>query len=153
MLSGLTMVPKKVTKKNTRVGIDTLIFLKQALHLAPSLASVLLGMKDRVDNVAALSLIETLAQNFGNPVLHRLLEKIGCIMTESTSYSKSAHEMRNQECFALKTGINGLLDVSRKTFLQAVEDLYRVLSLVIYAHKCASRPYYLSLVFCFCFLF
>ena len=34
--------------------------------------------------------------------------------------------MRHQECFAVKAGTNGLLDVSRKTFLQSVEDIHMV---------------------------
>ena len=34
--------------------------------------------------------------------------------------------MRHQECFAVKAGKHGLLDVSRKTFLQSVEDIHMV---------------------------
>lgn len=60
-------------------------------------------------------------------------------ITESTTYSKvklaifklfdakqSAQEMRHQECFALRSGMNGLLDVARTTFLQCVEDIHKV---------------------------
>jgi DNA mismatch repair protein MSH4 len=32
--------------------------------------------------------------------------------------------MRHQECFALRAGLDGLLDVARKTFLQTVEDIH-----------------------------
>jgi hypothetical protein len=31
-----------------------------------------------------------------------------------------------QECFAVNAGIDGLLDVARKTFLQSVEDIYEL---------------------------
>ena len=41
MLSGLTHQPKKVTQKTASTGIDTLIFLKQALKTAPALAGAL----------------------------------------------------------------------------------------------------------------
>ncbi len=41
MLSGLTTTPKQVTQKTARAGIDTLIYLKQALHTAPALADAL----------------------------------------------------------------------------------------------------------------
>jgi hypothetical protein len=30
-----------------------------------------------------------------------------------------------QECFAIRPGVNGLLDVARKTYLQSCEDIYQ----------------------------
>lgn len=33
-----------------------------------------------------------------------------------------------QECFAVNAGIDGLLDVARKTFLQSVEDIHELAS-------------------------
>jgi DNA mismatch repair protein MSH4 len=62
-----------------------------------------------------------------DPQLGGLLNLLLASITESTEYSRSAHEMRHQECFALRNGIHGLLDVARKTFLQTVEDIYRVM--------------------------
>jgi hypothetical protein len=42
--------------------------------------------------------------------------------------------MRHQECFAVKAGKHGLLDVSRKTFLQSVEDIYTVRLYLLQEH-------------------
>lgn len=48
------------------------------------------------------------------------------MLTESTVFSKNSLEMRHNECFALRSGLDGLLDVARKTFLQSVEDIYKL---------------------------
>ncbi len=156
MLCGLTTVPKSVTPKTAKVGIDTLIFLKQTLKIAPMLANTLEAMRPRQggqsrtsqygetlfstsaqqlpaqssnaggSDSADYALLDAIIANLREPQLQLLLDDILDTITESTEYSRSAHEMRHQECFALKNGIHGLLDVARKTFLQTVEDIYRV---------------------------
>lgn len=55
---------------------------------------------------------------------------IGELISESTAFSKSSHEMKHQECFAIRSGRSGELDVARKTYLQSVEDIYSVWSLM-----------------------
>ena len=142
MLSGLTSNPKHVTPKTARVGIDTLIYLKQALKTAPALAAALRTLdrsnnnSGNTDNASAAAqqshpLVAAIVSNLCDPALGRIEASIQAVVTESTAFSKSAHEMRHQECFALRAGIHGLLDVARKTFLQTVEDLYRVGILLI----------------------
>ena len=51
--------------------------------------------------------------------------------------------MRHQECFAVKAGRHGLLDVSRKTFLQSVEDIHTVNSLgnIYFKSSCQHGNY------------
>jgi len=79
-------------------------------------------------------LVGAIEHNLRDPSLQAMETSILQMVTESTSYSKSVHEMRHQECFALRAGIHGLLDVSRKTYLQTVEDLYKVLN--TYSTRC-----------------
>lgn len=45
---------------------------------------------------------------------------------DSTVHEKSTKTRRLQECFAIKAGVCGLLDVARKAFLQSVEDVYEL---------------------------
>lgn len=150
MLSGLTTQPKNVTSKTARVGIDTLIYLKQTLRTTPALAEALKGINTIIPSHSATTadalpitatesassttlshpLISAIISNLTDDALSKMEDSILTAITESTAFSKSAHEMRHQECFALRTGIHGLLDVARKTFLQTVEDLYRVSSIL-----------------------
>jgi DNA mismatch repair protein MSH4 len=126
MLSGLTHQPKTVTQKTAHNGIDTLIYMKQALHTAPLLAAALQKLSGTEADAAAQPLVGAINENLSDPTLKSMEDAINAVLTESTTFSKSMHEMRHQECFALRTGLHGLLDVARKTFLQTVEDLYKV---------------------------
>jgi DNA mismatch repair protein MSH4 len=128
-------VPKNVTPKTARVGIDTLIFLKESLKLSPRVVDVITSMKkvaSNTDDDVINPLLAAIAQNLRDPELSKIEALIMGMITESTSYQKSAHAMRHQECFALKNGIHGLLDVARKTFLQTVEDIYAVRNALLY---------------------
>lgn len=60
-------------------------------------------------------------------------------LVDSAKSSRNAHEMKNQECFAVKPGISGLLDVSRKTFLTAVEGIYAKAEQLSEQHEAAIR--------------
>ena len=125
MLSGLTTVPKTLTAKTAKISIDTLIFLKQTLKVIPSLASALHNLIEEIPrDVDVSTLMQALFANLTSPAVNELQDLVDSAITESTNYSKSAHEMRHQECFALRAGLDGLLDVARKTFLQTVEDIH-----------------------------
>lgn len=151
MLNGLVTVPKNITPKTARVGIDTLIFLKETLKLSPKVVDVITSMKKLAtsDNSSTVMnpLLVAIAQNLRDPELSKIEALIMDMITESTTYQKSAHAMRHQECFALKNGIHGLLDVARKTFLQTVEDIYavRLSHFVFNSHFMSSYCIYLQL--------
>jgi hypothetical protein len=51
---------------------------------------------------------------------------INQLLNETTTFSKSNIVMKQQECFAIRNGLNGLLDVARATYTQLVEDIYEV---------------------------
>lgn len=107
MLSGLTTVPKHVTPKTAKTGIDTLIYLKQTLKIAPILADVLKDLLQTINkpnNSEDKTLLEAMIENLAAPPLTILLDIINSTLTESTEYSRNSHSMRHQECFALKTG-------------------------------------------------
>ncbi|KAL9191169.1 hypothetical protein ACHAXT_000875 [Thalassiosira profunda] len=85
------------------------------------------------------------------PALSRVLDAVSNIFTESTSYSKSSHAMRHQECFALRPETDGMMDVLRKAFLANVDDIYRLADeysesydITVQVRETASRGYYLS---------
>ena len=161
MLGGLTVAkPKQVTVKNARQGIDTLIFLRQALKTSHSTAEVLDGLLPVDDHAAGATtavdqLVRALIRNLravpGQP-LDQLGQAIDDTFTESTSFSKNSLEMRHQESFAIRAGRHGLLDVSRKTFLQCVEDIYSAAEtyskelggVSVKVSNNATRGYYLS---------
>lgn len=149
MLSGLVTVPRTITYATIKIGIDTLIYLKTIIQNAAQLSRVIYSC---IDNTCSQSqLLMLLASNFIDPQFDNLLISIDHTITESTSYTKNAHEMRHQECFAIHSGVNGLLDVARTTFQQSVEDMYLLAEQYEHQHQVtvkvcfnASRGYHLS---------
>jgi len=47
------------------------------------------------------------------------------VINEDTAYAKQPLELRNQRTYAVKSGVNGLLDVARITYKEATEDAYQ----------------------------
>ncbi|CAM9831328.1 unnamed protein product [Pylaiella littoralis] len=70
-------------------------------------------------------LLKAMLDNFRDPCLDKMLERLDAVLTESTSYSKNPAMMRHQECFAVRPDVDGMLDVARQTFLQSMEDIYQ----------------------------
>ena len=50
---------------------------------------------------------------------------INRIINEDTTYAKQPLELRNQRTYAMKSGVNGLLDVARTMYKEATEDVYQ----------------------------
>jgi DNA mismatch repair protein MSH4 len=46
-------------------------------------------------------------------------------VNEDTTYARQPLELRNQRVYAVKSGVNGLLDVARTTYKEASEDAYQ----------------------------
>ena len=143
VLTGLTTVPKQINAKTASVSIDTLICLKDTLKVTQLLTDTL----HLLDGAGPRNvLVEAMIRNLEHPSfavakaaiddLVRLthlhthhffansIRSIARQLVDSAKSSRNAHEMKHQECFAVKPGISGLLDVSRKTFLTAVEGIY-----------------------------
>ncbi|KAL1654742.1 MutS protein msh4 [Didymella pomorum] len=47
------------------------------------------------------------------------------VINEDTTYAKQPLELRNQRTYAVKSGVNGLLDIARTTYKEATEDAYQ----------------------------
>ena len=123
MLSGLSSTPKALTANTARVGIDALIALKHLLRLLPDLLRAMEPIRSAAVGHAE-SLLQTLIDNFSAASFAQMEQDIDEALTESTSFSRNAEEMRHQECFAVRAGAHGLLDVARTSYLQCVEDMH-----------------------------
>ena len=58
-----------------------------------------------------------------SPFLASILETLQVIMSDSVKYQKGLLNMRMQRCFAVKTGVNGVLDLSRTSYTELVDDV------------------------------
>ena len=139
MLTGLTYDPKTITRNTVRTAIDTLIFMKHSVKLATQLSIICKNLLDADDIYwkeyensdrgkanRNSTYVQEFITNFSNSNLFDIEQQISNLFSESTTFSKSSQEMRFQECFAIKSGVHGLLDVSRKTYLITVEEIHEV---------------------------
>lgn len=102
MLTGLSLTFKIATVKTARTCIDTLIFLKQTLQIAPLLAEALFGLLDHSGGVGRKTdginsginkLVKVLSDNLRADCFTSLQEAISDIFTDSTVYFKSPLEV------------------------------------------------------------
>jgi hypothetical protein len=77
------------------------IYLKHTLELLPSLVSAMTSCE--------CGLFRAIRENLSHPHIGFLKERINEIINENTSFSKGTQQMITQQCFAIKSGINGLL--------------------------------------------
>jgi hypothetical protein len=63
--------------------------------------------------------------NLRSTYRYRIQELINRVVNEDTTYAKQPLELRNQRIYAVKSGVNGLLDVARTTYKEASEDAYQ----------------------------
>lgn len=54
---------------------------------------------------------------------HEILEKVQEVINENAKVQKGSASMKLQRCFAVKGGINGLLDVARRTYCELIDDM------------------------------
>lgn len=101
----------------------------------------------------ANALLEVATDTLSDPCLQELQALIDRTITESTVFSKSSHEMKYQECFAVRPEISGMLDVARKAFLQSVEEIHalaeeyaRELQVPVKVTYTVSRGYFLVIL-------
>jgi DNA mismatch repair protein MSH4 len=122
-LSYLVTVPKAMTAKVASQSIETLMMLRASIKLSFQLGSL-------IDQLCAMSqgqnceLLIAIAKSLQDSELSASLQLIDESLSESAEFSKSGHEKRQSECFALKAGLHPKLDISRITFLDSVENIY-----------------------------
>ena len=69
-------------------------------------------------------LLAAMRENFGHPPLGVMLEEIGVVLDSDTHAHKQPFISRTQQCFAVKNGADGLLDIARATFCRLTEEVH-----------------------------
>ncbi|KNG49018.1 dna mismatch repair protein muts [Stemphylium lycopersici] len=116
ILTALIVTPSKVTLQTSEQAINQVIMLKHFVNSVNPVFEALTGTGSiMLHNIRELCAPENVA-----PVQ----ELIGRVINEDTTYARQPLELRNQRTYAVKSGVNGLLDVARTTYKEATEDAY-----------------------------
>ncbi|KAF2474591.1 uncharacterized protein BDR25DRAFT_383924 [Lindgomyces ingoldianus] len=117
ILTALIVIPTKPTIQTTEQSINHVIMLKQFVTSVNPIYEALTGARSSMlHNIRELCAPENVI-----PVQAR----IDAVINEDTSYAKQPLELRNQRTYAVRSGVNGLLDVARTTYKEAIEDAYQ----------------------------
>ncbi|KAF2831995.1 DNA mismatch repair protein MutS [Ophiobolus disseminans] len=117
ILTALIITPSKPTLQTTEMAINQIIMLKHFVGSVNPIFEALTGTgSSMLDNIRELCAPENVAP---------IQELIDRVINEDTTYARQPLELRNQRIYAVKSGVNGLLDVARTTYKEASEDAYQ----------------------------
>ncbi|KAM0425519.1 hypothetical protein ACHAPT_009308 [Fusarium lateritium] len=114
LLTKLIIIPDNVGVQQLEEQINHVLMVKSFLDAVSKLYTALQpATSELLVKVRALCRPE---------LTSRSLEKIHRSIEPDVTYMKSALDLRNRRTFAVKTGINGMLDVARQTYKEVTEE-------------------------------
>ena len=116
ILTSLIVIPTRPTLYTTEQSINHIIMLKQFVNSVYPVYEGLIGARSAM----LINIRELCAPENVVPVQ----QMINRVINEDTTYAKQPLELRNQRTYAVKSGVNGLLDVARKTYSESMQDAY-----------------------------
>ncbi|KAA8521355.1 hypothetical protein F0562_012026 [Nyssa sinensis] len=119
--------PKKVTNealgidnaRKSQILISSIILLKTALDALPLLSKVLKDAKGFLLGNVYKSVCE-------NEKYASIRKRIGEVIDEDVLHARVPFVARTQQCFAVKAGIDGLLDIARRSFCDTSEAIHKL---------------------------
>ncbi|EMC91499.1 hypothetical protein BAUCODRAFT_79898 [Baudoinia panamericana UAMH 10762] len=144
MLTQLILIPMQPTLKDTEQAINNVIMLKQSVIFIKPVFEALTGARcDLLQHIRRLCAVEN---------VERIQELIDSTINEDTTYATQPLDLRNQRTYAVKSGVNGLLDVARQTYKEAMSDAIKHItdlreenSLTLQTKFDSSRHFYMRI--------
>ena len=129
----LIITPTKPTLQTTEAAINQIIMLKHFVGsvnpiyeaLTGTGSSMLNNIREVCNTYSVSSLANDISQLCAPENVAPIQELIDHVINEDTTYARQPLELRNQRIYAVKSGVNGLLDVARTTYKEASEDAYQ----------------------------
>ncbi|KAJ8102776.1 muts domain V-domain-containing protein [Lipomyces tetrasporus] len=120
LLTSLISIPTKPSIKFSEQRINDIILLKQSISCIPTTAAAVHSCHSDL-----LVAIRELCAHESIRLVRNLIDE--CI-NEDCQWAKTPVELRNQRCFAVKQGRNGLLDVARRSYKEVTEDVMALIA-------------------------
>lgn len=115
ILANMAFRVKRQTNKVLDQQIDVILFLKHILNLVPGLCNIL--------GSSSLPFFNTYFVLLSNERYDEMLYIINSKIREDCVYSKTTPNKRLQRCYATQDGIIDLLDITRKTMDENIENI------------------------------
>ncbi|KKZ65073.1 DNA mismatch repair protein MSH4 [[Emmonsia] crescens] len=120
VLTSLIVIPTKATFQYAEQSINNVIMLKTYVNAIKPIYQALSGAQSSL-----LLAIRNLCapQEYG-----AIVDMINSTLNEDVTYQSRPLDLRNQRTYAVKAGINSLLDVARQTYKEANNDVVELAS-------------------------
>ncbi|KAI4195202.1 MAG: hypothetical protein LQ350_007324 [Teloschistes chrysophthalmus] len=115
ILTAITIMPTKPTIQYSEQSINNVIALKQYVKSIPAVFEALATVNSELLLCAPQRIID----------VQRLIDET---INEDITYQSQPLDLRNQRTYAIKSGVNGLLDVARQTYKEANADAYQLVT-------------------------
>lgn len=117
LLTKLIIISTTSDVTHVEEQINQVLMLKSFLEATPELHEALSPAK---------SPLLTKVRDLCHPELTgSVLDSIRRVIEADVTYMKSPLDLRNQRTFAVKSGISGMLDVSRQTYKELTEEIHQ----------------------------
>ncbi|KAF4445904.1 hypothetical protein F53441_10375 [Fusarium austroafricanum] len=117
LLTKLIIVPTSADVQKVEEQINQVLMIKSFLESIPELYTALAP--------ATSALLVKIRELCRPEITNQSLNRIRLTIEADVTYMKSALDLRNQRTFAVKAGINGMLDVSRQTYKELTEEVHK----------------------------
>ncbi|EQB51603.1 hypothetical protein CGLO_08838 [Colletotrichum gloeosporioides Cg-14] len=117
MLTRLVLVPPQPSIAATESSMDNVLKVKAFVDGLPDLYQAM--------RPAVSPLLTKIRELFRPEMIAPLRTLIYETIHEDVTHTKKALDQRNQRAFAVKAGVNGLLDVARQAYKENTEDVHK----------------------------
>ncbi|OIW34643.1 hypothetical protein CONLIGDRAFT_658467 [Coniochaeta ligniaria NRRL 30616] len=134
LLTKLVILPVQGSLYHAEQAINNILIVKKFItSVAPVFESLL---------PARCILLGQIRETSRPEVIQPILNLINTIIDENATFVRTPLDLRHQRTYAVKSNINGLLDVARKTYKEATDDLYEYVAALNTEHDLAGEPRY-----------
>lgn len=117
LLSKMILLPTEPSLEGSEQAINEVLMIKSFVAAVPTIFNSLASARSEL----LVKIRDHCHTSITNPILERMAE----VINDDVTYVTKPLDLRNQRVYAVKSGVNGLLDVARTTYKEATEDLHK----------------------------
>ncbi|KAH7034787.1 muts domain V-domain-containing protein [Microdochium trichocladiopsis] len=127
LLTSLVIVPHEPCIAASEMAIDNVLAIKSFIMAVGPLYESLMAVRS--------SLLVRIRDLCRPEMVHPVIELIRETINDDVISMKTPIDRRNQRSYAVRTGVNGLLDVARQTYKEGTEDIYQLVDEINNTHE------------------
>lgn len=117
ILTALIAIPKEKSLQYIEQSINNVIALKHFVNAVHPVHEALAGCRS--------AMLQEIQQHCALQNIEPTMSLIDEVINKDTDHASKPLDLRNQRIYAVRSGVNGLLDVARQTFKEAMTDAYQ----------------------------